>query len=141
MKYSARQIAEYVISYCVRKGNPISNLQLQKILYFIQGEFYRSTGRILISDEFYAWPLGPVAVDVYDTYCVYGGGKIFEKSDFSLLPEVAEIVNPIINRRAKQSARQLVDESHRVGGAWKTVFNGNKATIIPKPLIMNEFKM
>ena len=34
--YSVIEVAKYVISYCMEKGNPISNLQLQKMLYYLQ---------------------------------------------------------------------------------------------------------
>ena len=37
MIYSALNIAKYVVTFCFKRGNPISNLQLQKILYYIQG--------------------------------------------------------------------------------------------------------
>ena len=33
--YKALEIAKYVIDKCTRENNPISDLQLQKILYYI----------------------------------------------------------------------------------------------------------
>ena len=37
--YSALTIAKYIIDKCTEENSPISNLQLQKILYYIQSEF------------------------------------------------------------------------------------------------------
>ena len=37
--YSAIDIARYIIWYCKSHGYTISNLKLQKILYFVQAEF------------------------------------------------------------------------------------------------------
>ena len=37
--YSAIDVARYIIAHCNRNGQTISNLKLQKILYFIQAEF------------------------------------------------------------------------------------------------------
>lgn len=35
--YTAKEIAQYVIWLCNKKKYSISNLKLQKILYFLQG--------------------------------------------------------------------------------------------------------
>lgn len=34
--YSAMEITKYIINKCTKEKHPISNLQLQKILYYIQ---------------------------------------------------------------------------------------------------------
>lgn len=44
--YSALDIAKYIISKCNRENCPISNLQLQKILYNLQKAFLQSEIRI-----------------------------------------------------------------------------------------------
>lgn len=31
-------LAAYIVKHCLEKGKPVSNLQLQKILYFVQLE-------------------------------------------------------------------------------------------------------
>ena len=37
--YSALEIAKYIIDKCTKDRCPVSNLQLQKILYYVQREF------------------------------------------------------------------------------------------------------
>ena len=37
--YNAIDLSKYIVSKCVTDGHPISNLQLQKILYYIQKDF------------------------------------------------------------------------------------------------------
>lgn len=37
--YSALNMAKYIIDKCTKDRYPISNLQLQKILYYVQREF------------------------------------------------------------------------------------------------------
>lgn len=37
--YRALNIAKYIIRYCNEKNRTISNLKLQKLLYFVQAEF------------------------------------------------------------------------------------------------------
>ena len=36
---TASQLAHYVVDKCTKDGKPVSNLQLQKILYFIQAVY------------------------------------------------------------------------------------------------------
>lgn len=35
--YDALTIAMYIIDKCFKEGEPVTNLRLQKLLYFIQG--------------------------------------------------------------------------------------------------------
>ena len=44
--YNALTVAKYVIKRCNDSKRTISNLKLQKILYFIQAEFLAVTGRV-----------------------------------------------------------------------------------------------
>ena len=73
--YSALEIAKYFMNKCTVDRQPISNLQLQKILYYIQRSFLR-TGTIAFSDEIEAWQIGPVVREVYNKYCGFGSLKI-----------------------------------------------------------------
>ena len=44
IKYSAIDLANYVITYANQNSKPITNLYLQKILYYIQAEELVTTG-------------------------------------------------------------------------------------------------
>ncbi len=73
-KYKAMSIARYIVDYCDEiLQRPITNLQLQLILYCVWVDYYKQTGRELFADHIYAWQLGPVVADVYFEYCSYGG--------------------------------------------------------------------
>lgn len=43
MCYSAVDLSKYIVYKCITEGQPISNLQLQKILYYIQRNFLKMT--------------------------------------------------------------------------------------------------
>ena len=66
--FSAHNVAIYIINWCLDHNVPITNLKLQKLLYFVQGEYSRAKGTRLIGDDFYAWQLGPVVPKVYAEY-------------------------------------------------------------------------
>ena len=54
----------------------ISNLKLQKLLYYAQGVYVGITGIRLFEDALVAWEHGPVVIDVYHEYARYGAGGI-----------------------------------------------------------------
>ena len=39
--YKATELAKYIVTKCTNEDQPITNLQLQKILYYIQKEFLK----------------------------------------------------------------------------------------------------
>ena len=75
-EYSAMEIAEYAVNRRYRLDMPISNLQLQKILYFLQVIYASKTDKLLFADQFEAWPYGPVIRDVYVEFSDCGGFPI-----------------------------------------------------------------
>ena len=75
-EYSAMEIAEYAVNRRYRLDMPISNLQLQKILYFLQVIYASKTDKLLFADQFEAWPYGPVIRDVYVEFSECGGFPI-----------------------------------------------------------------
>ena len=74
--YDAIEIANYIIEYEHSKDRMISNLKLQKLLYFVQAQFFRVLGVPCFRDKIEAWSFGPVVVSVYHTYKYYGGMDI-----------------------------------------------------------------
>lgn len=139
--YPAMKIAKYIVAKCVRDASPISNLQLQKILYYVQREYVRQTGDPLFSDKIEAWQFGPVVRDVYFTFSVFGGSAIrFCDDDVSLEKSITAIIDPVIEEKRALDPWTLVDLTHRPGGAWDQIFRngaGNREEI-PLSLIKSE---
>ena len=54
----------------------ISNLKLQKLLYYAQGIYCAITGERLFDDNLVAWEHGPVVIDVYRKYAQNGAKGI-----------------------------------------------------------------
>ena len=141
MKYDALEVARYILTQCFNSGLPISNLKLQKILYFVQGEFYRRTGKPLFENEICAWQFGPVVPDVYYEYCIYAGTPILESYATSIEHNDATIINDVINNKINVPTWELVNQTHQSGTPWYEVFNkiGNRAPI-PNDLISKYFQ-
>ena len=91
--YSAVEVAEYVIHYY----KSISNLKLQKVLYFLQANHLVLKGKPLFEDEIEAVDFGPIVWSVYDKYKVFGGASI-PKSNKSYVDKVINSDKEIMNR-------------------------------------------
>ncbi len=139
MKYTALDIAKYIINHCVLDGCAISNLQLQKILYFVFGEYLRQTKLCLFDEKFLAWQYGPVVENVYEEYRWYGASKIYDTYDIKLPLDIARMIDPVIRQKRNEPIGALINESHRSMGAWERVYDGYKSTIIPLKLIQEDF--
>lgn len=89
----AMDVADYIIELAVKKGNPVSNLVLQKTMYFLNViSLLNDKNNPLIQDEsFEKWAYGPVLDDVYHEYSSNGSDPINEikehkEIDFSKMP-------------------------------------------------------
>ncbi len=134
MIYSALSIARYIITRCNESGMLISNLKLQKILYFLWIEYYNQTGKYLFLDNFCAWQFGPVVPEVYYEYCVYGGRTINAIYKETLGDSYTEkIIDNVLEQYMTLTVGELVERSHRKKSAWDSVYdNGNgKGKVIP----------
>lgn len=137
--YSALNIAKYIIDKCTKDRYPISNLQLQKILYYIQREFLRQ-GTNAFPEEIEAWQFGPVVPEVYKQYCGFGALPIRMKYSVELKLNDANIINFIIEKKRKLKPWDLVSDTHSSGKAWDLIFRDGLGDhqIIPKELIKSK---
>lgn len=140
--YPACDIAILIINWCNHFQIPITNLKLQKLLYFVQGEFCRIRHKRLIVDDFYAWQLGPVIPTVYSKYAIYSSAQIPPANDSSIdIPDIDYItIDYILKRYALISTWDLVEKSHKQD-PWKYNYQifGDKS-IIPYTDIEKYFR-
>ena len=62
---SAQQIADYLIAFSHSVGDPISNLKLQKLLYYAQAWYLALHNEPLFPESIEAWVHGPAVPPVY----------------------------------------------------------------------------
>lgn len=137
MNYSALFISKYIINKCTRENCAISNLQLQKILYYIQRDFLKN-GSEAFPDDFEAWQFGPVIPAVYNQYCSFGGMPIRMSYDIDLQTEYKNIIDSIVIEKRALNPWDMISDTHQPGRAWDKVYRngiGNHQEI-PKQLIM-----
>lgn len=139
-EYKAADVAAFIVDRGICEKRPVSNLQLQKMLYFAQCDYMKEHGGdVLFDDAFEAWQYGPVVPSVYNIYSIFGGAPITKASKFrnfnifglsaecvkDLGRDVAECVKKTIAKWINNPAWELVEESHKAGGAWDLVYNEN----------------
>lgn len=139
--YNVLLVAQYIIKYCNEHNIPVSNLKLQKLLYFVQAEFLVSKGMPCFPDDFEAWDFGPVSPSVYRKYKIYGSSNIPYTGNTlfgTIAPKDQEVINSIISSCANFSASQLVEITHRQT-PWIEAYAPYKSNIITKHSIKKFF--
>lgn len=135
--YTALELSKYVVSKCIDNGSPITNLQLQKILYYIQKNFL-SRNTVAFPDDIEAWQFGPVVPNVYYYFCGYGAMPIFLPVKAGVIDtNDAVYIDRIVESKRVLNPWDLVEETHKPGGAWEQVYNNGVGNhhVIPVALI------
>lgn len=124
--YRALDLAKYIVTKCINDGKPISNLQLQKILYYIQQEFLNTHNRAAFSDEIQAWQFGPVVPNVYYHFCGFGSMKITRNFEEFSIENARDrsLIDEIVENKRELPPWELVRETHKKNGAWDKVYQG-----------------
>ena len=130
----AKSVANYVIAYGMKIGHPVNNLQLQKILYYIQVHFLKKKGIPFFKDEIEAWQFGPVIPTVYYQYAAFGTAPItmFKTQKIDLEQEEKKDLEQIVKEKAILSLLGIVADTNKKWKAWDMYYKVNERNIIPK---------
>lgn len=141
MIHNAVDIAEYIISFCYRQKKPITNLQLQKVLYYVQGYSLALNDLPAFQDEIFVWQYGPVVQTVYDKFCMYAAMPIENNYKIELNDHLLEKLIQIVTvQKIDIPVWDLVDQTHNEA-PWKyTKQVYGIGSIIPKDFIKKYFK-
>lgn len=113
MKHTASDIAKYIIASFQKKNKEISNLKLQKLLYYAQAWHLVLYEEMLFNDEIEAWVHGPVVPGVFREYKVFGWKPIATKCHV-VIPEDLRFHLSEVNRvYGKFDAVTLERMTHR----------------------------
>ena len=116
-------------------GEVISNLKMQKLLYYAQGHFFALYDEPLFEERIEAWRYGPVVKNVYDRFAKYTNlaidfkelenynAKLYTKEHLDTLPF-------LFNRYNSFSAWELVLKTHEEP-LWKKYFDKYNTNEIP----------
>jgi len=135
MPFSALDVAKYIIAYEHSKQRQVSNLRLQKLLYFVQAKAILETDELCFSDEMQAWDFGPVVPKVYHAYKIFGSWDIKAGDTEQKFDEVTEsYTRDILDYCSSYPTFQLVEITHKQA-PWKNAYRkGFKNTITEQAL-------
>ena len=130
---NAQDVADYFLANADELGPPITNMVLQKLVYYAQGFHLALQGEPLFGEEIEAWEHGPVLPDLYDSYKIYGKSPIdlhdLAAADIEerLAPEVREILDVVQSVYGKIDAWHLSRLTHAEPPWTKTSASGRSS--------------
>ena len=118
---NAIDIARYIVQKNADIDKPITNLKLQKILYYVQGYSFRQLEEAAFSDPIYRWPYGPVVPSVYFSYNANRANEIYDMDDASAEPirvirafdGLKALIDSVDEACRDKSSTQLVSMTHQ----------------------------
>ena len=121
MAYKALDIANKIISKTdLEHGDTISNLKLQKMMYYQQGFHLAYFGTPLFDEDIVAWQYGPVVPSVYKEYKSFESNSISTSEEgISLSDDEEELFNNVYEEYNQFSAVALMKMTHEES-PWKT---------------------
>lgn len=136
MDVDGRSVANFVLDFCDKNGRGISNLSLQKIVYFCHVWAMIELGRPLIRHQFEAWQYGPVLQYLYRQFKAYDRSPISGRATkidpqtgqakvvgYEFDNETEALLSKVVDFYSRLGASDLVKLSHAEGGPWDQVWN------------------
>lgn len=155
--YSALEVARHIINYVNSNDQLLSNLKLQKLLYFVQAEFLISQERICFTDDIEAWDFGPVVSSVFREFKIFGSFHIppvkhyyvedesqpfnFRRVvfyDIEITDEDKAVINEVVDYFADYSSATLTDLTLKQF-PWKNAYSDSCRNVITEESIRNYF--
>ena len=109
-----KNVASYIINYFQERGDLITNLKLQKLLYYVQGWYLAFNNEPAFDEEFQAWIHGPVNNEVYQLYKSFKWNPITsEQPTVTLNQDLKDLVDKVLDVYGNDSAIELELRTHR----------------------------
>ncbi|MGD9576708.1 MAG: Panacea domain-containing protein [Syntrophorhabdus sp.] len=128
----AKDVATLFLSWANTEGDLITNLKMQKLLYYAHAWHLANFHKPLFADRIEAWDLGPVIPSLYHDYKKYGGApiryKVIGKEHERFSSEQLDYLQAFYDRFIRFSAHELVNMSHNEQ-PWKTAFRSRTKLI------------
>ena len=140
--YDARTIANELIRLASEAGQPLTNMQIQKLVYISHGYALAIFGGPLVKQSVEAWRYGPVIPALYKALRDYGAGfvrKPIEMTREEPLDETDQaLIAQVFGAYRRFTGPQLSTMTHHKGTPWSDVYDPRpefQSKIIPNDLI------
>lgn len=137
-KYMAADIANFLVFLMSGTCEDLTNMKLNKLLYYAQGHYLQKYDRPLFEDKIEAWTHGPVVKEVYRAYKRYSDQCIstYDPARIDLIDDdVKSYLVDIAREYGRYTASTLRNMTHRPKTPWSMVEEGGEIT----PQMMREY--
>lgn len=139
----ATDVANYMIYLLNDSCDDLTNMKLNKLLYYAQGYSLKQRGCPLFDDTIEAWQHGPVVPSVYHHYKNNHDDPIHqwdEKRLDAIDEESKELIFNVAKKYSEYTAIALRNMTHSPKGPWSQCYKDDeKYVIIPTGLIKDYF--
>lgn len=143
MAYNVYEMANLLLrlAYNGYGSEPITNMKLQKLLYYEQGYHLAYFGKPLFEEDIEAWQYGPVVPVIYEKYKLCEDHPILpEDGDIDISGEPYDLFYNVFRYFNQFSAYGLMEKTHKEEPWLVTSKTGiGMYHVIPKELIYNYF--
>lgn len=155
MVYSVLDICYYIIMYSNNKDYGVSNLKLQKLLYFIQAWFLITVDKPCFYEKLEAYDFGSIVLEAYKEFGCYGSMNIpsvkrcFEDGNWKLYSicyvkdlirtEDKKLINQVVDKFAEYSATDLLTLIHNQK-PWSDAYYFSSDNTITNEALLVYFK-
>ena len=141
-KYKALDIANYFLLKADQEEQEfLSNLKLQKLIYYAQGLHLIIHGEPLFNDKIVAWQYGPVVPDLYHQFKNYGSQGIPADREFNpsiIDKKTKDFLDEIYEIFGQFSAVQLMRFAHE-DKCWIDAGIGNEITLDSMKICLKKY--
>ncbi|SEB54632.1 Uncharacterized phage-associated protein [Nitratireductor aquibiodomus] len=156
--FDARIIANEVLARAWAEGLELTQIDVQKIVYFLHGHHLVEHGKPLVKSEFEAWEYGPVQRSLYDGFKKFGDQPISEfaekfdpiKRTTAELPKLTDnaavsTIERHLYKYLEVPSFALVEMTHRPDTPWSRTIESAKTHVnvgmrIKDDLILSHFE-
>ncbi|QDU52909.1 Panacea domain-containing protein [Gimesia panareensis] len=141
---TANVFAILLVQFCNKHGDLITNLKLQKLLYYSQAWYLALYDSPLFPDKIEAWPNGPVQPEVFENFSRFGHGPIeLEPLELKVPKKITTHVEEVMRAYGHLSAFDLESlscEEEPWKASWNKSVDGSTPEI-PKSLMQKFYKL
>jgi uncharacterized phage-associated protein len=121
---SPNHVSDFLLYESRERGDILTNLKLQKLIYYAQAWHLALKGKPLFEENFQAWIHGPVLPSQYQRFKTYEWRPILEEIVFPQLPsELDRHLKEIVDVFGCETATTLELMTHNES-PWKAARNG-----------------
>ena len=136
---TAHRVAEFIIAFSHEHGDPVSNLKLQKLLYYAQAWYLALSDKPLFDERIEAWVHGPAVPPVYGEFKEWSWKSIDLEVGAPAFDDlqIVEHLNEVMDVYGGLSAFQLEKMTHEED-PWKNARAGLAPDVSSSAIISHE---